>query len=394
MPPRAAIYLDANASAPLKPEVQAALKTALLGDLLLPNPSSIHAHGRRARRWLSEAREQVANSLGADPEQLILTSSGTEANQLAVRGVLEPWLARGEPTHWILSAVEHDSTRQLTAWAKSRGGQVTHLPVDRDGRVSAESLAAALRPETRLVSAVWVNNETGVISDVEALRRVCRAHGARLHVDAAQAWGKLPIAVEDTDIGLLTVSGHKIGAPAGIGALWVGRGVPLEPLLPGKQEKGRRGGTENVLGAIALGAAAAAIEPLAWARATAPLRDRLEALVRDRIPGTRVNGGDAPRVANTLNLSFDGVEGDSLVMALDLAGFSVSSGSACSSGVLEPSHVLLAMGLPRAQAMAALRVSLPGPVEWESLAEFAMALEQTVARVRCAGGGRKAAVPT
>ncbi len=333
---------------------------------------------------MAVARESIAASLGSktDPEQFILTSSGSEANQLAVRSIILDQLKKGRKAHWITTPVEHDSNLKLIEWVSAQGGMVSLLPVDSDGRPQSQALEAMLRPETALVSVVWVNNETGVISDLAPISALLRDRGIRLHVDAAQAWGKLPLDAETLGADLIALSGHKIGGLAGTGALWVGRGVPIEASIPGKQEKGRRGGTENLLGAISMGAAAAAIDPLAYAQELAPLRERLESLIVSRIDGTRVNGWGAPRVANTTNLSFDGVEGESLVMALDLAGFSVSSGSACSSGVLEPSHVLLAMGRSKAQAMAAVRVSLSRGESWENLEGFVMALEKIVNRVR------------
>ena len=387
---RAATYLDSNAGAPLRPEVVEALLSILNTDSqlglsgLLPNPSSIHSHGRKAKRLVAEAREKIACSLGAsvDPEQLIFTSSGTEANQLAVKACLEPKLLQGGAPHWILTPVEHDSNLQLVQWLRERGGSVDFLPVDEEGRPRISLLPELWKPETALVSAVWVNNETGVITDVAALSSEVKRLGGLLHLDAAQAWGKLPVDLHALGANLVTFSGHKIGALAGSGLLWVGRGVPIRALIAGKQEKGRRGGTENFLGIVAMGAAAETLNPSVWASRVEICRDWIEREARARIPGTWVNGGGAQRVANTLNLNFEGVEGDGLVMALDLAGFSVSSGSACSSGVLEPSHVLLAMGRTRAQAMAAVRVSLADELSEEIREEFVKALEQSVARVR------------
>ena len=389
MLPRTAIYLDSNAGAPLHPRVVEALRALFSAPSgaaeLIPNPSSIHSHGRQAKRWFAEARESVAASLGpkADTEQLIFTSSCTEANQLAIVSALEPVLLKGGKPHWITTPVEHDSVLQMVSWLIERGGSVSMLPVDSSGQPDITALESLWKPgETALVSALWVNNETGVISDIPALAAAVRARGGLLHVDAAQAWGKLPIVAEGSGISFLTLSGHKIGALAGTGVLYVGKGVRVHSILRGKQEKGRRGGTENLLGIIAAGAAASAVAPGAWAGTVQPLRDRFEDAIRKLIPGVSVNGEGAPRVANTSNLSFEGVEGDSLVMALDLAGVSVSSGSACASGVLEPSHVLLAMGRTPKQAMAALRVSLSSSNTWDELEAFLSALEPVVARVR------------
>lgn len=403
MSARAAIYLDANAGAPLRRSVVETLRRLFdpaSDSLLFPNASSIHSHGRRGKKWIAEARERIAFSLGqrADPEQIIFTSSGTEANQLAVRSVLEPRLRAWalepgvEKPHWITTPVEHDSVRQLVKWFEERGGEVSLLPVDEAGAPVSAALNQMLRPTTALVSCVWVNNETGVITEVGRLARSCHDQRVPLHLDGAQAWGKIPVDVVATGAQLVSFSPHKIGGLAGLGVLWVGKGMPLtEGLIIGKQEKGRRGGTENLVGIVAAGLAAAELDPLSWAARVGACRDRLEATLRERIKGMVVNGGGAPRVANTLNLSFEGVEGDGLVMALDLAGYSVSSGSACASGVLEPSHVLLAMGRSRAQAMAAVRVSLAGELTPEEMEGFVGALSRAVDRVR--GASPRSAFP-
>jgi cysteine desulfurase len=386
MSARTAIYLDANAGAPLKPAALASIQKAVAeSSAQALNPSSIHFHGRRAKRLLADAREKIAYSLGpaVDLEQLVFTSSGTEANQLAIRSVLEAQLEKGKKPHWITTPIEHDSVIQMLDWLVMRGGTVSRLAVNHQGRVNVSEVLSLLRPETALISTMWVNNETGVITDIQELVRQVRQHPSlTLHVDAAQAWGKLPIDLNRLGADLVTFSGHKIGALAGSGLVWVGRGTPLSSLIRGKQEKGRRGGTENVLGILAMGAAAGTLEPEAWATRVTPLRDRLQSVICERLSGTSVNGGDAPRVANTLNVSFDGVEGDGLVMAMDLAGYSVSSGSACSSGVLEPSHVLMAMGRTEAQAMSALRISLVDEMPWSELEGFIDALEKAVKRVR------------
>ncbi len=383
---KARTYLDANAGSPLKLRAVEAILSLCSGDHLIPNPSSIHAHGRKAKRAVAEARECIASSLGSgvDPEQLVFTSSGTEANQLAVRSVLEGQF-RTSQAHWVTTPVEHDSNRQLVDWFKLRGGNVTEIPVDSEGRPNVDAFAAAIRPETVLASILWVNNETGVITDVEAFSRVARERSVLFHVDAAQAWGKLPITLEKLNASYVTFSGHKVGGLAGTGLLWVGRGCPVESVVLGKQEKGRRGGTENTLGMAALGAAckdmdAASVK--AWAERVGPVRDRLENEICRRIPGTSLNGGKAMRVANTLNLSFTDVERDGLVIALDLAGYSVSAGSACSSGVLEPSHVLRAMGKTENQAMAAIRISLVDTLSGQEFEGFLHALETTVSRMR------------
>jgi cysteine desulfurase len=317
-----------------------------------------------------------------DPEQLVFTSSGTEANQLAIRSVLEPKFAAGEPVHWITTPVEHDSVLQMVEWVKSKGGSTSHILIDKTGQPDPETLRSLIQPHTALISAVWANNETGVLTDVKGIAKVAHAFKIPLHLDGAQVWGKYPLDLETCGAQFVAFSAHKIGGLAGTGILWLKRGNPARGMILGKQEKGRRGGTENLLGAVAAGVAAATLRPLEWIEKVGPLRDRLESVISDRIPGTSINGAEAKRIANTVNFNFDGVEGDSLVMALDMAGFAVSSGSACSSGVLEPSHVLMAMGRTKGQAMAALRVSLSDRVTWEELESFVAALEQTVSRVR------------
>ena len=391
------IYLDHNATAPLNPAAIEAL-SVFLG--LAPqqtsqmrsepqkaayyNPSSIHSFGRRAKRILAEVRESVAASLGpsVDHEQLIFTSSGTEANQLAIRSILEPLLRAGKRPHWITTSVEHDSVLQMKTWLEERGGRCSLIPVDSDGRIQVEKLSEIIEPDTALVSAVWVNNETGVITNVAEIASQTRARRIPLHLDAAQAWGKLPIDLAQVSADLVSVSGHKIGALSGTGVLWVGRGIPIQGAILGKQEKGRRGGSENLAGIVSLGAAARHLPNQQNLEKIATLRDRLQHAMSERIPGLMINGKDAPRVSNTLNVSIDGIEGDGLIMALDLEGFAVSAGSACSSGALEPSHVLMAMGRTKNQALAAVRVSLSANNTWEELEAFVDALERVVNRFR------------
>jgi cysteine desulfurase len=383
---KVAIYLDSNAGAPLKPSVLEALLPYLRGDcVLIPNPSSIHGHGRLGKRTIAEAKEKIAASLGiqgnrSDLSSIHFTSSGSEANQIAIRSVLEPLLT--SKPHWITTRAEHDSNRQMIAWFEARGGSVDYLPLDSAGSPQVEMLRQLIQPETALISAIWINNETGVITDIARLVQIASASQIPVHLDAAQAWGKVPVDLSTLGADWVTFSGHKIGAFAGIGLLWTSQGKKILPTVLGKQDLGRRGGTENLIGILGLGAAAAAIEPLAWAERVQPLRDKLEAEIIKRIPGVLVNGGSALRVANTLNLSFEGMESEGLVIALDLDGYSVSAGSACSSGVLEPSLVLLAMGRTVAQAKASIRVSLSDVLPWETLEGFCRSLEKIVTRLR------------
>lgn len=259
---------------------------------------------------------------------------------------------------------------------------MSYLPVNEDGVPQVEALEEVLKPETALVSCIWVNNETGVISDVSRLVEIAQSYSIPVHLDAAQAWGKIPLDLDAHGAQYVSFSAHKIGGLGGTGVLWTQKGNPVTPHLLGKQEKGRRGGTENLMGAITAGAAASQLDPLAWVQSIEPLRDRLQDVICSRIPGTQVNGGQAKRVANTLNLNFKGLKSDGLVMALDLEGYCVSSGSACSSGALEPSHVLLAMGRSKSEAQAAIRVSLSEALSWEVFENFILTLERAVTRLR------------
>lgn len=352
------------------------------------NPSSVHAHGRLAKKYLTEARERVATSLGTSPDDLIFTSCGTEANQLVIRSVLEPRLTSGKKPHWITTPVEHECNLKMQEWVRERGGSVSVLPVDSSGAPIISEFAQLVRPETALVSVIWVNNETGVITDVETLARECQARGIPLHVDGAQAWGKIPVRLKELGVTYAAFAAHKIGALSGTGVLYLKPGAELAPLIQGKQERSRRGGTENLIGIVAAGAAAHALQDAAYWEAMAPggsverYRDRLQAVVTAHILSAVVNGGQARRVPNTLSLCFEGVEKDGMVAALDLEGFSVSSGSACSSGVVEPSHVLLALGRSRGLASAGVRISISRETSWEDLERFVPALERVVTRFR------------
>lgn len=394
MPAKAAIYLDANASAPLS-EAAGAELLSLLGvearagsPRVLPNPSSPHIEGRRAKALLRRARERVAASLGADvkPEDLLFTSSGTEAAQAAIRAALEPALVRQQKPHWILTAGDHDAHVQMTSWLEARGGSVSVLGLTPQGAPDLAKLDALFRPETMLVSAIWANNETGVITDVGHLSRLCAAASVPLHLDGAQVWGKLLLDLRPEFAQFVSLSGHKIGALSGTGVLWCSSAAfKAAPLFPGHQEGGARGGTENLLGAVSLGAAASELAPAAWAERLAPLRDRLEREIDCRIQGTRIHGQGALRIANTTNLGFEGVEKAGLVAALDLAGYCVSPGSACASGITEPSRVLMSMGLSSAASRSAVRVSLSQDNHWEELEGFIVALRRAVENARRLG---------
>lgn len=341
--PNGRVYLDYNASAPVKPGVKAAIVAALD---LLGNPSSVHGHGRAVRRAVEEARAKVAALAGAVPTRVVFTAGGTEANNLALRGF--------PGRRVIVSAVEHDSVLAAAPDA-------VRLPVDSHGVADLAALERLLADGgPALVSLMLVNNETGVVQPVADAARLAHVHGALLHCDAVQAAGRLAFDLGGLGADLLTLSAHKIGGPAGVGALALAEGVEPEPLLRGGgQERRRRGGTENLLGIVGFGAAAAlAATDLDGAGAVAALRDDLEARALAAVPSARVMGAEVLRVGNVTCLALPGVPGETQVMALDLAGIAVSAGSACSSGKVKASHVLAAMGAGPALAGSAVRVSL------------------------------------
>lgn len=350
------IYLDHNATTPLDPSVLATLVRML--EEVPANASSVHRAGQRARSVVDEAREQVASSIGGSARDVVFTSGGTEADNLALRGL---WTARQRGRDKIIvSAVEHPAVLETAQALAREGAQVLFLPVDSNGALQWEALQAALDDQTAFVSIMWANNETGVINPIERIGLLCRQHGVTLHVDAVQAFGRIPIDVSVLPIDLLSLSAHKVHGPKGAGALWARSGVKLAPVATGgHQENGRRGGTENVAALAGFGVAATlAAERLEsdvshlWA-----LRQRLESALSD-LPQTRILGQNEPRLANTISAAFADVPGEALLMGLDIAGICVSSGSACTSGSLEPSHVLKAMGLDDTWAQGAVRFSL------------------------------------
>jgi cysteine desulfurase len=352
------IYLDHNATTPVAAPVAEAMRRAL--EETFGNPSSVHADGRQAKTALDRARASVANLIHADPAEVVFTSGGTEANNFALRGVAETAEAHGR-RHLVISAIEHESVLATAKALTRRGWTTTQLPVDGSGVVSPAALEAALQPDTALVSVMHANNEIGTIQPIAALVELAHARGALFHTDAVQTAGKLPLGVGQLGVDLLSLSAHKFQGPKGAGALWIRRGTRLSATATGgRQERNRRAGTENVPAIVGLGVAAdlAASRTGEAAAAVAALRDRLEAGILAQVARCAINGGTAPRVPNTSNVSFEGVEAESLLIALDLEGIAVSTGSACSSGTLEPSHVLRAMGLPAHRAQSSLRFSL------------------------------------
>ena len=338
-------YFDHNATTPVSPEVLEALLPMMTE--VYGNASSIHHFGQAARQRLDAARKQVAGMLGAELQEIVFTSGGTEADNLAIFGV---------GGHVVTTTFEHPAVL-------ASAGQLDHtlVPVDGHGMVDPDAIRRALRPETKVISVMHANNEVGTIQLIAEIVHIATERGIAVHSDGVQAVGKIPVSVADLGVSLYSLSGHKIGAPKGVGALYVRKGIVLKQMMyGGRHERERRAGTENVAGAVALGRAAEWITSNGGAEnhRLASLRDRLEQNILDRIPDTRVNAAGAPRVPNTTNVRFEGIDSDALLIALDLKGFAVSSGAACSSGAPEPSHVLLAMGLSRLEARSSIRFSL------------------------------------
>jgi cysteine desulfurase len=352
------IYLDHNATTPLAPEVIDRMSAALRDEF--GNPSSVHHFGQRAKAALDEARAAVAALLGADPSEIVFTSGGTEGANMAIRGVAEALVPTGR-RHLVTTAIEHEAVLNTVKALGKRGWSTSIVGVDQTGVVDPDAVAAAMTDQTALVSTMHANNEIGTIQPVAAVAAIAKARGAVTHTDAVQSAGKLPIAVKALGVDLLSISAHKFYGPKGVGAIWIRRGVRLTSVLTGgKHERSRRAGTENVIGIIGMGVAAtlAARHLEESVVRLATLRDRLESGVLRSVTGTTVNGALSPRVANTTNISFDRTEAESLLIALDLQGIAVSTGSACSSGTLEPSHVLRAMGLSAHRTQNSIRFSL------------------------------------
>ncbi len=373
MPP-ARIYLDHNASAPLRPEAIAAREEAGGAG----NASSVHWAGRRKRNALDTARERVAGLLGARPSEIVFTSGGSESNALALWGA---FLGRREPgrVRVLVSAIEHPSVLQTAAQLARAGAQVELLPVGADGRLDLDRARGALGPDVALAALMLANNETGAVQPVAEFAREVRAHGAIFHCDAVQAAGRIDARPAALGADLLAISGHKLGAGTGAGVLFVRDGVPIAPIAAGHQEGGRRAGTEDVPSCAAFAAAFAAAEAersIAAPRLAA-LRDRLEAGLR-AVPDATFAASE-PRLPNTVNACFRGAAGEALLIALDLEGIAASSGAACASGTLEPSHVLLAMGVPPEVARGSLRFSL-GPGNTEAEVDAVLALLPDIVR--------------
>jgi len=372
------VYLDNNASTPVLPEVVEAMRP-YFGETF-GNASSIHHYGQETRAAVERARDSVARLLGCRASEVVFTSGGTEGDNLAIAGLVKT----GD--HVISSSIEHHAVLNSCKHFEALGCEVTYVPVDGRGLVDPDDIRRALRPTTKLLSIMMANNETGVLQPVEEIGRIAAESEVYFHTDAVQAAGKVAVNVRKIGCDLLSISGHKMHAPQGAGALYVRKGTRLQPLFyGGRHERSRRAGTENVPGIVGLGKAAElaleALEP-GGERNMAALRDRLQQGILTHVDEAGVNGDGAPRVPNTTNIFFDHIEGEAMVIALDLKGLAISTGAACSSGAMEPSHVLVAMGLPGGRARASIRFSL-GKQNTAEDVEFALALvPETVSRLR------------
>ncbi len=349
------LYLDHNATTPIDPEVREAMLPWLENEF--GNPSSVYSLGRRAAAALTRAREQVASLVGAIPSEIIFNSCGTEATNTAILSALA---VDPDKRHIITSNVEHSATVKLCEHLATRGYEITWLPVDREGLLDPDKLETSITNDTAVVSLLWANNETGILFPVEEIAAITTRKKVPLHLDAVQAAGKVPINLEELGVQYVSLSAHKLYAPKGVGALYVNRRARFTPLFRGSQEESKRGGTQNVASIVAFGKAAELAEAhlLMAAERIAKLRDRFEQDLLTMIEGVRRNGTDEPRLPNTSNLTFTGIEAETALLLFDKEGLCCSAGSACSSGSINPSHVLTAMGVTRDEARSSLRFSL------------------------------------
>ena len=380
------VYLDHNATTPVEPEVLDAMLPYFSGDF--GNAASIHTPGQRARAAVETAREQVAALLGARPQEIVFTSGGTESDNHAIFGIVRN--ASGATKHVITTQIEHEAVLNACQALEKEGGnvagnrpaiEVTYLPVDSSGLVDPEALRDAIRPQTALITVMHANNELGTVQRLEQIGKIAAQNDVYFHTDAVQSAGKVPIDVNALGVDLLSISGHKFYAPKGIGALYIRGGTRLRQLLyGGHHQRGFRPGTENVPGIVGFGEAAelARVTLSEDATRVSSLRDELERSLLARIPHSRANAVGAPRTPNTTNITFPGIEGEALIIALDLKGLACSTGAACSSGAVEPSHVLTAIGLPPEEARASIRFSLG---RHTTPADIAFALEVVPAAV-------------
>lgn len=375
------VYLDNAATTALSPRVLEAMLpyfTQYYG-----NPSSVHAFGREAKQGLDKARDQVAKALHCEPSEVIFTGCGTESDNTVLLGVAQRYGDKGK--HIITTNVEHHAILHTCEYLEKQGYSVTYLPVDQDGLVTAEQVAAAIRPDTILVSIMFANNEVGTIMPIQEIGAVCKEKGVLFHTDAVQAVGHIPVDVQAMHIDMLSLSAHKFHGPKGVGALYCRKGIRLPSyIMGGAQERGRRAGTENVAGIVGLGAAIQlATEQLEENRAKMTARrDRLMTGIQARISEVKLNGHPTNRLPNNVNFSFKYIEGESILLMLDMNGIAASSGSACTSGSLDPSHVLLALGLPHEIAHGSVRLTLGDETTEEDIDYTIDVLEKTVARLR------------
>jgi cysteine desulfurase len=382
------VYFDHNATTPPAPSVVEVVTRVLRDEF--GNASSIHYFGQQAKGVLDDARSAVADLIRAETSEVVFTSGGTEADNFAIRGVAEALEPTGK-RHLIATAIEHEAVLNTFKALARRGWTTTLLPADGTGIVSPAALEAALTDKTALVSVMHANNEIGTVQPIAELAQIAHARGALFHTDAVQSVAKIPVDVRALGADLLSLSAHKFNGPKGAGALWIKRGTRVTAILTGgKHERNRRAGTENVPAIAGLGEAAtlAAGKLTSEGARLAALRDRLETSVLARVPNTAVNGDRASRVPNTTNISFDGIEAESLLIALDLEGIAVSTGSACSSGTLEPSHVLRAMGLPTHRTQNSIRLSLGAGNTDEQVDYFLEKLPKIVEKLRTLTGVR------
>ena len=380
----ARIYLDHAATTPLRAEVRAAMEPYLTAEGF-GNPSSLHAEGQRAKRALDAARDIVAEALGCTFAEITFTSGGTESDNAALVGVMLANRERGN--HLVTTQIEHEAVGKTAHFLESLGFEVTFLPVDEWGRVSPESVATALTDRTVLVSIMHANNEVGTIQPLREISEIVHGRGALLHTDAVQTFGQLPVSIDHLGVDLLTVSAHKIYGPKGAGALYAHAGLAIEPLLHGGgQERERRSGTENVPAIVGFGEAVRLLmlERAEEAQRLSALRDGFLADLRRSLPDLVLNGHPTERLPNNLNVSFPGIEAETLLLALDRAGIAASSGSACTSGSIEPSHVLQAMGLSPDRIRSAVRLTLGRGTGSEMLREATGRITEIVTRLKCA----------
>jgi len=378
------IYLDHNATTPVRPEVAEAMDVVQRS--IFGNPSSVHEEGSAAKAECDRARARVASLLGVDPGDVLFTGGATEANNTVLLGLLAH--REAGPGHVVTTNVEHPSVAAPLEWLERTGWRVTRVPVDVEGRVDAAAVVAAITTETALVSVIWANNETGVLQPIEAIAEAAHERGVPFHSDATQAVGKLPVDLSSVSVDLLSLSAHKLNGPKGVGCLIVRAGVVFEPfLLGGPQERRRRGGTENVAGIAGLGVACELAENELPERSSryCALRDRLWDGLQSKVSGVRRNGSAVYVLPNSLNVEFEGAAGEILLQALDLEGIAVSSGAACASGTIEPSHVLRAMGRTPEAARGSLRMSVGYGVDDTHIDQLLAVLPDIVERARRVG---------